>query len=320
MNTVKIAICGSTYTINTIETQEYIKEMVESINKHVSEVIKHKNVEFNDALILSILNYADGYKKNEVSLDNVRKELQGYISATKKMDAVLGTTRKQVEDLQEQYTKSQELLEEANQKIQTMLSEQILSVDDQKNMKSLLDYKDKERENLTLALAKLKETQKNKIEESKEQEQLQEQVAHLSLELSSYKNKAEQLAVKLEKDKQEKEKIANDFIEIKKTSENTKTQIEFIKMENLRLQTEIEFLKTEQILWEKEQNTLPKIDDKTLHTIGLLEEEVQELTNRVAKKQEIHTQLQKELETYKHQLSTLKEENEVLESLINEMN
>lgn len=79
-NKVKISIAGSKYVINTPEEPEYVESLADEINNHIETFTENSgNLSINDALVLTVLNYADGFKKSEQNSDHLRSQLTDYL-------------------------------------------------------------------------------------------------------------------------------------------------------------------------------------------------------------------------------------------------
>lgn len=80
INKIKIDIAGAKYVINSKEEPDYVTKLAEEINRNVECLIENcSNLSLNDALVLTVLNYADSYKKSEQNADHLRSQLTDYL-------------------------------------------------------------------------------------------------------------------------------------------------------------------------------------------------------------------------------------------------
>lgn len=80
INKIKIDIAGSKYVINSKEEPEYVKKLAQEIDRNVELLMDNcNNLSLNDAFVLTVLNYADNYKKSEQNADHLRSQLTDYL-------------------------------------------------------------------------------------------------------------------------------------------------------------------------------------------------------------------------------------------------
>ena len=98
-NKVKINIAGSSYVVNTPETSEYVAELAEEINSHIEMLIENSgSLSLTDAIVLTVLNYADGYKKSEQNADHLRSQLTDYLEDSGRYRAEADEAKRELED------------------------------------------------------------------------------------------------------------------------------------------------------------------------------------------------------------------------------
>lgn len=77
---VKIEVCGTRYNIASSEPEAYVKDLGKHLNAQISEMLANNStMSVNDALILTLLNYMDSYKKAEANTDHMRSQLTEYL-------------------------------------------------------------------------------------------------------------------------------------------------------------------------------------------------------------------------------------------------
>ena len=82
---VRLNICGSSYVVNTSESEDYMKNLADRLNLDMNE--------FEDAIttaaVMTALNYRDELEKASGSADNMRRQIKDYLedAASAKMAA-----------------------------------------------------------------------------------------------------------------------------------------------------------------------------------------------------------------------------------------
>lgn len=87
---VRLTICGSSYVINTTESEGYMKNLADRLNLDMTELISSSNsISITTAAVLTALNYRDELEKASGSADNMRRQIKDYLedAATAKMAA-----------------------------------------------------------------------------------------------------------------------------------------------------------------------------------------------------------------------------------------
>ena len=97
INRVRVEIGTGRYTISTNEPEEYVLELARGINEKLEEVMgANGTLSQSDALILCLLDYADGKKKSEQGADHIRDQLTGYLEDNAKQRIELDELRAEV--------------------------------------------------------------------------------------------------------------------------------------------------------------------------------------------------------------------------------
>lgn len=99
-NRVRLNICGADYTITTEDDPKYVMSLGDELDAMLTKTLRENNrLSVTQAAILAALDYADMYRKAEVSADNLRSQIKEYLedSARSKMDAEIA--RREVERL-----------------------------------------------------------------------------------------------------------------------------------------------------------------------------------------------------------------------------
>jgi cell division protein ZapA len=87
---VRLNICGSSYVVNTIESEDYMKNLADRLNLDMNELMASSNsVSITTAAVMTALNYRDELEKASGSADNMRRQIKDYLedAASAKMAA-----------------------------------------------------------------------------------------------------------------------------------------------------------------------------------------------------------------------------------------
>lgn len=105
---VEVKINNIEYTLLTNEPEEYVQRVALLVNKRMNQITEG-SPQLSTAMkaVLTAINIADDYLKNESVLDNLRVELKGYVEEAKGLGAELEEKRLEVEKLREDVHKLQ---------------------------------------------------------------------------------------------------------------------------------------------------------------------------------------------------------------------
>lgn len=103
INKVKVEICGNSYSIATVEREDYLQSLAKELNTNLSQLLRDgPKLSLNDALVLCALNYIDSYKKSEAASDNMRAQLTDYLEDAARTRIDLEEAKREVERLRRQ--------------------------------------------------------------------------------------------------------------------------------------------------------------------------------------------------------------------------
>lgn len=105
---VEVKINNIEYTLLTNEPEEYVQRVALLVNKRMNQITEG-SPQLSTAMkaVLTAINIADDYLKNESVLDNLRVELKGYVEEAKGLGTELEEKRLEVEKLREDVYKLQ---------------------------------------------------------------------------------------------------------------------------------------------------------------------------------------------------------------------
>ena len=78
-NRITVSICGEDYTLVAEESTAYMEQVAALVDKKMKEVIAGVKVGRNDAAVLAAVNLADELLKNELSAENLRRQVKSYL-------------------------------------------------------------------------------------------------------------------------------------------------------------------------------------------------------------------------------------------------
>lgn len=87
---VRLNICGSSYVVNTSESEDHMKNLADRLNLDMNELMASSNsVSITTAAVMTALNYRDELEKASGSADNMRRQIKDYLedAASAKMAA-----------------------------------------------------------------------------------------------------------------------------------------------------------------------------------------------------------------------------------------
>ena len=87
---VRLTICGSSYVVNTSESEDYMLNLAARLNLDMTEMMNASNtVSVTTAAVMTALSYRDELEKASGSADNMRRQIKDYLedAASAKMAA-----------------------------------------------------------------------------------------------------------------------------------------------------------------------------------------------------------------------------------------
>jgi cell division protein ZapA (FtsZ GTPase activity inhibitor) len=99
-NRVKLTICDTDYIISTDESESYVEELGEELDRSMRNVMEGNNrISTTMAAVLSALTYADEARKAASTADNLRSQLKDYLTDNSRLLAELEEIRRENERL-----------------------------------------------------------------------------------------------------------------------------------------------------------------------------------------------------------------------------
>lgn len=102
-NKVKVIINNTEYTLVTPEKPEYVQRVAILVDKKIAEITE-VNPHLSTAMtaMLSAINLADDFLKNEDSADNLRNQVAEYSKSNKSMNSDITEKSKHIKELEKE--------------------------------------------------------------------------------------------------------------------------------------------------------------------------------------------------------------------------
>ena len=100
MEKIKVTIAGEHYNLSTDDDAEYLLSLAEEVNGKIGSLV-HSNsrVSVTQAAVLTVLEYADAYKKAVADCDNLRTRIRDYLEEAAKSRSEAEIARRENEKL-----------------------------------------------------------------------------------------------------------------------------------------------------------------------------------------------------------------------------
>ena len=104
-NKITVNICGEDYTFVAEETPSYMQKVAAMVDAKMGEILKASHVSRTDAAVLTAVNLADEFLKNQGTAENLRAQLKGYLDEANRAKNEASDLRREVLRLQQQLDK-----------------------------------------------------------------------------------------------------------------------------------------------------------------------------------------------------------------------
>ncbi len=85
LNKIKLNIAGGTYTINSMDPEEYILSIAKTLDEDMREVLEQsQSASVTAAAVLCAMTYLDKLEKSTKSADNMRLQIKEYLEEANK--------------------------------------------------------------------------------------------------------------------------------------------------------------------------------------------------------------------------------------------
>lgn len=99
-NRIRIDICGSKYVISSTEAIDYVRSLATEIEDHVKNILdSNSSATLCDAYLLTLLSYADEFRKSEENSNNISTRLTSYLEEATKARIESDETKQEIDKL-----------------------------------------------------------------------------------------------------------------------------------------------------------------------------------------------------------------------------
>ena len=104
-NRITVTICGEDYTFMAEESLSYMQKVAALVDAKMSEIMGAGGQAYlsqADAAVLAAVNMADEMLKQQLSTENLRRQLKGYLDDANKAKSELSECKRELFKLQQQ--------------------------------------------------------------------------------------------------------------------------------------------------------------------------------------------------------------------------
>lgn len=123
-NRVKLTIGGAEYAIITEDDVNYVTELGAELNEALSNVMKENpHISTTQAAVLLALDYADEFKKANITADNLRSQIKDYLDDAASAKSKADWARHEAENAKRELEASKLEIDRLNIQIRSLLSQ-----------------------------------------------------------------------------------------------------------------------------------------------------------------------------------------------------
>ena len=100
-NRITVSICGEDYTLMAEESPAYMQKVAALVDARMNGIMSSGRVSRMDAAVLTAANLADELLKQQMSTENLRSQLKGYLDDANKAKSELSECRRELLKLQQ---------------------------------------------------------------------------------------------------------------------------------------------------------------------------------------------------------------------------
>lgn len=99
-NRIRLEICGTTYVVSSTDTEPYVTELAERLDKNMNEVLAgNPSASVTTAAVLCALEYLDEWQKAISGADNMRAQIKDYLEDAARAKMSAEESRREIERL-----------------------------------------------------------------------------------------------------------------------------------------------------------------------------------------------------------------------------
>ena len=100
---VRLQIAGSNYVISTTDSESYVHELAERLDKDMKDILESApSASVTQAAVLAALDFQDELQKSTGSVDNMRRQIKDYLEDAANAKSEAADAKRQVQELQRQ--------------------------------------------------------------------------------------------------------------------------------------------------------------------------------------------------------------------------
>lgn len=123
-NRVKLTIGGAEYAIITEDDVSYVNELGAELNEALANIMKENpHVSTTQAAVLLALNYADEFKKANITADNLRSQIKDYLDDAANAKGKADWARHEAENAKRELEASKLEIDRLNIQIRSLLEQ-----------------------------------------------------------------------------------------------------------------------------------------------------------------------------------------------------
>ena len=117
VNKVRVTIAGAPYAIATTDTENYITTLAKKLDDDITKLLDNNgNLSVTKAAVFCAMDYLDEYRKSAGSAENMRSQIQDYISVAAKATMAAVKVKSENETLKRENAALREQLAKLQQK------------------------------------------------------------------------------------------------------------------------------------------------------------------------------------------------------------
>lgn len=117
VNKVRVTIAGAPYAIATTDTENYITTLAKKLDDDITKLLDNNgNLSVTKAAVFCAMDYLDEYRKSAGSAENMRSQIQDYISDAARAKLAADRAKAENETLKRENAALREQLAKLQQK------------------------------------------------------------------------------------------------------------------------------------------------------------------------------------------------------------
>ena len=98
---INVVVAERSYILTTSDKAEYVEKVAEFVNDQMDQLAEVAHASTLDAAIMTALNIADSYFKEQESSENLRKQIKQYLDEANRLKTELSEAKRELFRLQQ---------------------------------------------------------------------------------------------------------------------------------------------------------------------------------------------------------------------------